>query len=288
MEQLLRAGRFAPRATRDVGHGVTGAEHWTVRFPEIGRDVDLKWKTAPAGDADGWNNSPRRELAAYRVQQWFLSPREYVVPTTVARCLPLETVRRVHPDAEPNLPGTRCVLGVLSVWLRNVETPEVLFEPDRFERDPAYARHLADFNLLNYLIENGDMRGSNILASTDPSNRRVFSVDNGISFGEPIFNVFVPGWKELRVPALPRSAVARLRRLERDDADALAVVAEFHLGEDGVLREARPRAPLDPDRGSRFRDGVLQLGLTQHETEALWRRVESLLAVVREERIPVF
>jgi hypothetical protein len=33
---------------------------------------------------------------------------------------------------------------------------------------------------------------------------------------------------------------------------------------------------------------VLQLGLTQHETEALWRRVESLLAVVREERIPVF
>jgi hypothetical protein len=157
---------------------------------------------------------------------------------------------------------------VLSVWLRNVETPEVLFEPDRFERDPAYARHLADFNLLNYLIENGDMRGSNILASTDPSNRRVFSVDNGISFGEPIFNVFVPGWKELRVPALPRSAVARLRR--------------------GVRREARPRAPLDPDRGSRFRDGVLQLGLTQHETEALWRRVESLLAVVREERIPVF
>jgi hypothetical protein len=288
MEQLLRTGDFELRKHEATASGITGAMRLTVRFESLRRDVDLKWKVAPQRDAEGWNNSPRREIASYQIQKWFLEPSAYVVPTTVARCLPLDVYRRIDPAAEPNLPGTRCVFGVASVWLEKVEVPEVLFDEARFESDPIYARHFANFNILNYLIENRDGRADNVLASTNESNRRVFAVDNGIAFGERIYNFFVRGWEDIRVGALPRDSIARLRKLTREDAEALAVVAEFRLGRDGVLREVKPGPPLDPASGSTYRDGVLQLGLEEDEIDEVWERVEELLATVAEEKLRVF
>jgi len=288
LETLLATGAGVVRARQLLPSGVTGAERLAIEFPALHRSIDVKWKVAPPGDADGWNNAPRKELAAYAIQQWFLPPEGYVVPTTVGRCLRLEEWRKLEPEAQPSLPGTRCVFGVQSLWLEDVEIPAQLYEEARFVADSAYARHLANFNLLAYLIDDRDTTGGNVLVSKDPANRRVFSVDNGISFDPLIHPMFRNPWYEILVPALPRASIDRLRRVTRERAGALGVVAQFEADRDGVLRPARPGPPLDPGRGARFRDGVLQLGLTDREIEHVWERVRSLLRTVDAGGIPLF
>jgi hypothetical protein len=288
LEELLRTGKGSVRDRTPISTGVTGADRLTVYFPAIGRTVRVKWKAAPPGDADGWNNSPRKELAAYELQKWFLPPSAYVVPTTAARCIALEDYRRLDSSAEPTLPGTRCVFGVEALWLANVEVPETLYDEAHFRSEPRYARHLANFNLFAYLIEDRDTRRSNVLTSTDPRSRRVFSVDNGISFDGRLYNFFENEWHELRVPALPRDSIERLRKLTPERARALAVVSQFRVDADGMLRAETPGAPLAPDRGVAFRDGTLQLGLTEKEIDHVLERTRSLLAEVDARRIPLF
>jgi hypothetical protein len=288
LEELLQTGKGSVRDRTPISTGVTGADRLTVYFPAIGRSVRVKWKAAPPGDADGWNNSPRKELAAYELQKWFLPPSAYVVPTTAARCIALEDYRRLDSAAEPTLPGTRCVFGVQALWLANVEIPETLYDEARFRSEPRYARHLANFNLFAYLIEDRDTRKSNVLTSKDQDNRRVFSVDNGISFDGKLYNFFENEWHELRVPALPRDSLARLREVTRERVGELATVAQFRLDRQGLLRPEPPGPPLDRQRGSRWRDGVLQLGLTESEIESVWNRLQELLRLVDEKQIPLF
>jgi len=288
LEKLLQTGKGSVRDRTPISTGVTGADRLTVYFPAIGRSVRVKWKAAPPGDADGWNNSPRKELAAYELQKWFLPPSAYVVPTTAARCIALDDYQRLDSSAEPTLPGTRCVFGVQALWLSNVEIPETLYDEARFRSEPRYARHLANFNLFAYLIEDRDTRESNVLAATDQGNRRIFSVDNGISFDGRLYNFFENQWQEVRVPALPRDSIERLRAVTRERAQELATVAQFRLDSDGLLRPEKPGPPIDPDRGTRYRDGVLQLGLTDAEIESLWKRLQDLLRLVDEKQIPLF
>jgi hypothetical protein len=287
-EQLLATGAGEIREHAPTPSGVTGAERLTVYFPAIRRSIRVKWKAAPPGQADGWNNTPRKELAAYAIQKWFLEPDGYVVPTAVGRCLPVDAYRRFEPKAQPTLSGTSCVFGIQSLWLDDVEPSETLYDPATFERDAAYARHLANFNMLAFLIDDRDTTPGNVLTSKDPSNRRVFSVDNGISFDPHLYNIFFDEWKDIRVPALPRASVDRLRRVTRERAAALGVVAQFRADTKGILRPVRPDPPIDPGRGSRFRDGTLQLGLTESEIDHVWERAQKLLAEVDSGRIPVF
>jgi hypothetical protein len=127
-----------------------------------------------------------------------------------------------------------------------------------------------------------------VLAATDPSNRRVFSIDNGIAFNEWLYNFFLPNWDSIRVPALPRDSLERLRAVGEHELQALLVVAEFHRGANGVLRETPPSAAFDPDDGSRIRDGVLQLGLEPDEIESVQERLQDLIARVDAEEIPLF
>jgi len=63
-----------------------GAKKLRLRFDD-GVEINVKWKRAPA-EAEGWNNSPRREIAACEVQKLFLEPDDYVVPVSVPRCIP--------------------------------------------------------------------------------------------------------------------------------------------------------------------------------------------------------
>jgi hypothetical protein len=287
-EALMTSADGTVRERERTDDGVTGAQRFTVHFPAARREIDLKWKAAPPGEVDGWNNSPRKELAAYIIQKWFLAPEAYVVPTAIGRCVRLDAYRELDPDAKPTLPGTACVFGVLSLWLENVEVPEELFDASRFRREPAYARHLANFNLLAYVIDDRDTRPSNVLTSKDASNRRVFSVDNGISFGPDFYNFLVNHWSEIRVPALPRDSIERLRQVTAERARALTVVAQFQLDAQGMLRPVRAGAPIAPDRGVAFEAGTLQLGLTQQEIGHVLERVRSLLREVDERRIPLF
>lgn len=276
LERLLAEDVREDREIAPAGSGVTGAYRVTAYFPRAGRELDLKWKVAPRDDADGWNNAPRKELAAYEIQKWFLDPIDYVVPTTRARCAPLDAYRELVPEAQPNLPEVRCVFGVDAIWLEHVEPAAPLYEEGRFRSERGYAEPLANLNLLTYLIEHRDARSSNILASEDEGSRRVYSVDNGIAFGSWFHNFFLRSWEELRVPALPRRALDRLRQISRSRVEALAVVAQLESDARGVLHPAPHEPPIDPRAGVVFRDGVLQLGLTEGEIEDLWRRLRDL------------
>jgi len=276
------------RGEHPTDSGITGAQRFSVYFPVIHRTIDLKWKAAPAGNADGWNNAPRKELAAYAVQKWFLAPEAYVVPTVVCRCVRLDVYRRIYPKATPTLPGTRCVFGAEALWLHDVEIPDRLYDESRFTSDAAYARHLGNFNLVAFLIDDRDTRADNVLTAKDQSNRFVFSVDNGIAFDPLLYNYFRNDWQDIRVPALPRDSIQRLRKVTRERVQQMAVLAQFETDREGMLRPVPASAPIDPSRGVRFRDGVLQLGLDNREIEHLYERLERLLRDVRERDVPLF
>jgi hypothetical protein len=268
---------FIITAFEGAGAGVTGAKRLTLAFAD-GLTVKVKWKPVPPRTVDGWNNSPRKEIAAYVIQQWFLEPQDWVVPPTVLRCIPLETYREHDATVVATIPDTQCVLGTLTVWLANVEIPDALYDEQRFWSDPVYAYHLANFNLLTYLIRHRDGRAGNFLTSTDPRNRRVFAVDNGIAFDSRVYNFLVPNWKRIRVPALDATAVEALRRVTPADVEALGVLVEMRADGLGLLQPVTPGPNLAPERGARVDPhGIVQLGLTADECEDLWDRIEALL-----------
>jgi len=124
--------------------------------------------------------------------------------------------------------------------------------------------------------------------SEDDSRRQVFAVDNGISFGPWIFNYFVRNWTKLRVPAVRRESIERLREVRREDLDFLAVIEQLEVDEDGVLRPVPPGAPFDPDAGARAHAGAVQFGLTTSEIDDAYGRIEALIEAVDEGRVPVF
>jgi hypothetical protein len=289
VERLLAFEEAEPLGFRRTRSGTSGAERVELRFPRAGEQFWVKAKRMPE-DLDGINNAPRKELAAYAIQRLFLDPEEYVVPTPVARCMPLDAFRRDHPGTSSTLPGIRCVLVLLSVWLQDVTLPETLYDERRFLEEPSYAYFLSNFNLLTYLIDHRDGRAGNFLVASDDSRRQVFSVDNGVSFDPdfPFYNWFVPNWNAIRVAALRRESVERLRGLEERDLDFLLVVEQLEMDEAGVLRRVEPTAPIDPEEGASYRDGVVQLGLTEDEIEDVWERIEELLEDVEDGEIPLF
>jgi hypothetical protein len=144
------------------------------------------------------------------------------------------------------------------------------------------------FNLLTYLIEHEDGRGGNILVSKASEDRRVFAVDNGIAFGALVRNWFVPNWNVLRTPAVPRSAIDRLRRIGRSEIDRLGVLVELRADTDGILENVTPGPNRDPEHGSRVAPGWLQLGLTDSELEDVEERLVELIERVDRGDLPVF
>jgi len=285
--ELLASAPLELRSYREAGGGTTGAEKYTVYFPSADVEMVTKWKEVPAR-LDGVNNSPRKELVAYAIQRIFLDPPDYVVPAAAARCEPIETYRQRHKLASPTVEGTKCVLGILSVWVTHVTVPEELYDEERFRSDYQYAYFMSNFNLLTYLIKHRDGRDGNILVSEDETDRRVFSVDNGIAFGARIFNYFVPNWYKLRVAAVRKDSIDRLRELRREDLDFLMVVAQLEVDDEGMLRSVPPGPPLDPDAGAVARDGTVQFGLTASEIDGIYERIEALIRAVDEGRVPVF
>lgn len=286
LEALLAAAPFEIREHEWVAgwrHAVYRVEAF---FPSLERTLELKWKPATA-ELETRNNTPRREVAAYAIQKWFLGPERYVVPTTVARCLPFETLRALDPDARPNVPEARCTIGSLAIWLQHVEPPDPLLDLERFHTDAVYATHLAHYNLLTYLIDNVDTRAANVLVSDD-DERRVFSIDNGVSFGAPLYNFFRSHWNALRVPALPETAIARLREVGEPQLRALATVVELEVGTGGAARAVAPSEPFDADAGVRRRDGRIQLGLTGDEIAGVRQRLHELLERVDAGEIRLF
>jgi hypothetical protein len=293
VEELLRTQQLEILAVETAPSGFSRPKKIFLRFPGgAGGEaivVASKWKPAPRG-GEGFNNLPRKELAAYEFQKLFLDPGEYVVPPTVARCIPVTLHREEIAHETPTFPATECIFGLAAYWLQNV-TSENARDLNRFEGNFAYRESLAKLNLLTHLIDQRDSREANFLRSTDPDRPRVFSIDNGLAFGgfKNPFAVlgFIPDWAEIQVPALPRSHVERLRGITRADLDRLAVVAQFENRE-GLLVPAPAGEPAAEDAGVRVVGTRVQLGLTREEIDGVELRLRRLLERIDRGEIELF
>jgi len=277
LEPLIESAPVEVRGLEGAGAGTTGAMRVTLYFPEVDEAIELKWKET-SRSMDGINNAPRKEIAAWDLQKFFLDPEDYVVPLHAARCVPLERYRASVKDAKPTIKGSNCVFGVLAIWLQDVTVLSVLLDEERIRVDATHAYFMSNLNLLTYLLDHQDGRSGNFLVSTDPDRRQVFSIDNGVAMNRwPFYNWFVPNWNVIRVPALRRDSIERLRALDRSDLDSLSTLAEFRLADGGIYQPAPLGEPLDPDKGVRIENGVVQLGLTRPEIDRIWERIEDLL-----------
>jgi hypothetical protein len=174
-------------------------------------------------------------------------------------------------------------------WMNDVTLPDPLLDRERFLDDPIYAHFLADFNLFTYLIDHRDGRLGNFLVSKDDARRQIFAIDNGSTFDPTGWNYFVTNWNEIRVPALRKESIDRLRKVDCDDIeDALLVVSQLELREDGLFHNVRPGKPIDDDEGAHREGKVLQFGLTEDEVKEVCDRMEDLIDEVDHGRIPVF
>jgi len=287
-ERLFGHAPFELVSVKPTSQGVAGAQKAEVLFPNDGRHLQAKWKVAPPGTCDGWNNNPRKEIACYAVQRWFLDATDYVVPTIALRGIPLDVYRRVDPEATPTIDGADCVIGVFALWLQHATAPDRLYDPERFLSDHPYAYHLSNLNVLTYLVDHRDGRKGNILAADDESNRRGFAIDNGISFGAWIWNFLTTNWNVIRVPAIRRTVVERLRRVDAARLEALGWLAELRADADGGMCVVEATKPIDASRGARVEPGRVQLGLTTVEIAGVAERIATLLDDVDRGALAVF
>lgn len=285
--RTLAQGEIEVHRLEPTASGTGGAER--VKLYLAGTDYRVKIKEVP-DDLDGINNAPRKELAAFAIQSLFLDPEDYVVPATTLRCVPMPLWRETHGGAgSPTVPGTSCVLVVSSMWLQDVTVPEVLLDRERFLSEPDYAYYMSNLNLFTYLVEHQDGREGNFLVSKD-DRRQVFAIDNGVAFGQPwpFYNWFVPNWDVLRVPAVRKDTVERLRALEREDLHVLLVVAQLEPDDQGILRLVPLGPPIYTDEGASRRETTVQFGLTADEIDGVWERIEQLIEDVDAGQLPVF
>lgn len=293
LEAMLQTRRFEILAVEVAPSGFSRPKKLYVRFPgdRPGEPIvsALKWKPAPWG-GEGFNNLPRKEVAAYELQKLFLDPDEYVIPPTVVFCIPVARHSAEIAERPRTFPRTKCVFGLAAYWLQNVTSKEAR-DLSRFRRDEAYRASLAKLNLVTHLMDQRDCRAANFLRSTDPDRPRVFTVDNGLAFGgfKNPFTVmrFIPDWSKIQVPALPRSHVDRLRRITRADLDRLAVVSQFENRE-GLLVRVPAGEPEAHDEGVRVVGTTLQLGLTRQEIDGVEERLRRLLERVDRDEIELF
>lgn len=307
---LVTAGMLAGSASlgAQIMFPVDSVEHWLLtadfgvgpqvgsRFPEdrtqrtvihlsSERSLMVKWAEAPRGGEE-FNNVPRYEVAAYELQKLFLDQSDYVVPPTVLRAFPLSWYRKnVDPEARATFGEAESVLAVIQYWLFDVEA-HPRGDMDRFETDDAYARRLADCNVLTYLIEHKDENQGNFLMARNPDDPRIFSVDNGIAFDSRVSDRGY-WWRTLQVDRLPRTTVERLRDIDRGDLDrTLGVLYQYEI-QDRELVPVAPGAPLSW-RGIEEEDGVVQLGLTRQESDDVEDRIENILEEVDEGEVELF
>ena len=282
--------------------GVQDARVLTLRVPTIPPIVfRAKWRAETTATR---RNSPRRELAAYAVQKLFLKEHEYVVPPTAPHCFPLDEYRdKVDARARASYRNTSCVYGILSYWLEDVQPlgaarkagwfhgarghalDRALFDDSRTYRDS-----IASVNLFTYLIAHADSHAANFLITRDRDEPFVYSIDNSLSLGMPR-NAKLPAeddWSRLRVPALPRDRIDRVRELG-SRIDQLRSCAELEP-QDGqlVLASRSSRSDAPPTDGMDWLDGRLRVGLTASEIAGVRDRVERLSSRARRGELELY
>ena len=286
VEAWLASADLEVLDARPTPSGVQGARILRLRRgDEVFR---AKWRAHSTTTA---RNSPRRELAAYAVQKLFLEPEEYVAPPTAPHCFPLEAYRAaVDRKARATFPRTKCVYGILSYWLEDVESLADAREAGWFHGKNGHALDLALFaahggyrdsiatvNLFTHVIGHADSHARNFVITRERDDPFVYSVDNSLSLGLAK-NPKLPDesdWSRIRVPSLPRARVERLRGLGKS-VDRLRAVAELERRGDGlvVVEPSIDRAPSD---GMDWVGDRLRVGLTASEIDGVRQRAARLV-----------
>jgi len=258
-----------------------------IAFANANEGVRLGATRVQDGLEDG-SGSPRKILAAYLVQFLLLQPADLVIPTAFLYCVPLERWREYEPKAEPTYPYTDCVLALASFALQHVTPPDPILDPERFRWDPTYAYFLSNFNLVTYLIDHRDSSDGSFLASKDDARRFLFSVGNETTFGSSSFRPFAKNWNELRVPAVRKASIDRLRQLTRENLGFLEVAAELKIGPDGSVRQVPRSRSLAAQKGAVRQGPIVQFGLTKDEIDEVWERIQKLVKRVDSGKLQVF
>jgi len=277
IERWLKSGHFVVTHAAVTKTGSAASYKLRVRLTDPkARDISFSVRFKPApDDLDNFDNSPRRELAAYQLQKLFLDEDDYVVPPTVLHCIALE-----DDDMLDNLQpfgDTGCALGVMAYWPDNV-IDHVLDEA-RAVRDQRYREHLGDLDAFSVLVGQQDRLGrANFLLATDRERPRIFSVDNGLSLdarvNQPI-RFSSTAWTDRRVEWMAERMAKRLRNVRRHDLEKLSVLAQLELRRDKIVSVVET-APIDRHQGVRKKGRVLQLGLTAKEITVISSHVGAL------------
>ena len=295
VEAWLRSPNLTILGSASTPAGTQGAKVLTLAVPEPGGRVILRAKWRPMSSSS-FTNDPRKELGAYAVEKLFLEPHEYVAPPTVGHCFDLDHYRSLVERAAPPMfeeRGVRCAFGILAYWLENVGEPEgvhekglwssdSIFDEKLFESDRSYGKSVADLNLLAYLIRHGDAHVHQFLITKDRSSPRVYTVDNSIAF-QSIKNPMVffrEDWSGIRVPAVSRRSIDRLRHLTDADWARLSVIEQYQKVGDRLV-PVQPESLIgQPGDGERWVGIGLQIGLTDAEIQGVRNRLKSLVAQV--------
>lgn len=302
VEAMMRAPDLAILSSQETPAGRQRARILTVVAQTDQGPVRFRAKWRALSTSHGLND-PRKDLAAYAFQKLFLGPEEYVVPPTVGHCFDITDYRiRMNPKERASFPSVSCVYGTLSYWLedaKDVADAEKagwlggsrLFDPQRFDQSTTYRRTIADVNLLDHIVGNGDTHPGQFVFTAAGTDPRVYCVDFTISFSPYRSPRLGPpdDWSLLHVPALPRESIDRLRRLQRSDVERLAVIEQYEIRK-GQLVSTRPSAPAaDLDAGLRWTTrGQLQAGLRTKEIAYAWDRIVRLRDALDRGDITVF
>jgi hypothetical protein len=192
-------------------------------------EFHVKWRAAST--AHGLND-PRREVLAHATQALFLPPDEWVAPAAASHCFDVGAYgRSLHVDEVPTFEGTRCLFGTLSYWLEGVHSLEQAegrgwlrtaepFDAHRAEHDELYRRTLADVNLLNYLVANGDTHDGQFVVVGDRQNLALYCVDFTIAFSDFRNPVMDQDQQWATTASLPPSGSSPTERFEPSVAAA--------------------------------------------------------------------
>ena len=291
----ITAGQGSGKAIDHKAHhtaaGVSGADKVLISFPGLHKEIKFKWKAALSekDDLENYDNSISRNLATYQIQKLFLDPEDYVIPTSMAFCIPSQHYSQfMGLKATPQITGSDCIFGNASVWMLDVTLPDPVMEKQRFLTDPNYAYFLSNLNVLAYLVEHRDGRSGNILVSKDNSRPQMFMIDNDTTFGINPYNPFANNWNIVRAPALRKETIDRLRELKRKDLDFLGVVAQLDRGSDNVFRNVDPGKNMGAKKPVRISKDSVQFGLTKEQLHDVWKRLKKLIKQVDSGEIPVF
>ena len=280
--KIVSADKSRPKAPGDI---TSKAE---VSFG--GREpFRVKLRRSDPG-AEGFNNVPRYDLAAYAIQRLLMDPNEFVMPPTALRMIPvaefksLPRPRRRETDLQGRRRGAVC-RAVLAA--ERHEPSRTFYDLSSFDTDAVYARHIGQLNVFTYLIEHRDSNQGNFLISKAEQGPRVFSIDHGVAFAS-LDSDRGTAWLELRVDRLPKDTVERVRRAHKDELTAkLGVLGQWEL-RDGHYVPVSLTANMGANRGVRIRDGVVQMGLTREEISAVARQVKRLLNKVDRGKVQVY